>query len=316
MREAAEEQVARIPHARRREVRLDRRQGALRLRREPRPVSQRFRKLEVERDRVDAVMGRQPLREVSVKLCQPPRLVEAADGGGSRRARLVRLAEVVRVVDSPEATRAAARSTTLPPRNASDRTRLASSPPMRTSGAPGCREPRRCRPPRRGSSSGAPTSSMLARARSARAFASVPSPASSRALDAHSSMSSMFSRIDHIADRMDDWNARNAYASARSASSSGPSSARSSAFRIPSPSYRSACASPIARQRSACSCSSSESSTARVNSSTASSHLMTTPRELAGARQPVHRPRANTRELVGLVPPRRGPRPPPSPPRA
>ena len=34
----------------------------------------------------------------------------------------------------------------------------------------------------------------------------------------------MFSRIDHIADLIDDWKARNAYVSARSASSSGPSS--------------------------------------------------------------------------------------------
>ena len=85
-------------------------------------------------------------------------------------------------------------------------------------------------------SSGAPSSSMLARARSARAFASLPSAASSSAFDAHSSMSCMFRRIDHIADLIEDWKARNAYVSACSWSSSGPSRALSSAFRIPSPS--------------------------------------------------------------------------------
>ena len=66
---------------------------------------------------------------------------------------------------------------------------------------------------------------MLASARCARTFASLPSSASARAWDAQSSMSSMFRRIDHIAERIDDWKARYASASARSWSSSGPSSA-------------------------------------------------------------------------------------------
>ena len=46
-------------------------------------------------------------------------------------------------------------------------------------------------------------------------------------------MSSMFRRIDHIADLIEDWNARNAYVSARSASSSGP--VESAQQRLPHP---------------------------------------------------------------------------------
>ena len=56
MGEAAEEQVARIAHARCREIRGDRGPRTIRLGSERLPVSERVRQLELERDRVDAVM--------------------------------------------------------------------------------------------------------------------------------------------------------------------------------------------------------------------------------------------------------------------
>ena len=97
---AAEEQVAGIPYARSREVRGDRGPRTIRLGGERVPVSERVCQLEHERDRVDAVVCREALRQAAVKLGQASRLVEAADGGSRRRARLVRLAQVIRIVDS------------------------------------------------------------------------------------------------------------------------------------------------------------------------------------------------------------------------
>ena len=99
VREAAEKQVARIAHAWRGEVRVDRSQRAIRLGRERRPVPERVRQLELERDRMDAMVRRQALREAAVELGQASRLVEPADRRSRRRPRLVGLAQVIRIVD-------------------------------------------------------------------------------------------------------------------------------------------------------------------------------------------------------------------------
>ena len=149
VREAEEEQVARIPHARRGEVRGDRSPRAIRLGSERLPVSERVRQLELEGDGMDAVVRREALREAGVKLGQAPRLVEAADGGSRRRARLVGLAQVIRIVDPGKQ-----REPLIAPGR-----RLLEAPLVegasafahraRTSGAPGCRAtPRAWRPPR------------------------------------------------------------------------------------------------------------------------------------------------------------------------
>ena len=87
VREAAQQKVAWVADARRGEIRVDRGQRAIRLGGEPRPVAQRVGQLELERDRVDAMVGGQALREAAVELCETSRLVEAAHRGGRRASR-------------------------------------------------------------------------------------------------------------------------------------------------------------------------------------------------------------------------------------
>ena len=56
MRDAAQQEIARVPDTRRGEVRVDRGERSLRLCGETRPVSERVRELEVQRHGVHAVM--------------------------------------------------------------------------------------------------------------------------------------------------------------------------------------------------------------------------------------------------------------------
>ena len=100
MREAAEQEIARVADARGREVRLYRSDRPIRLRCQLGPVPESVGELELERDCVHAVMGRQPLGDGAVQVREASRVVEPAHGGDSRRPGLVGLAEVIRIVDS------------------------------------------------------------------------------------------------------------------------------------------------------------------------------------------------------------------------
>ena len=83
MGETAEEQVPRIPHTRRREVCLDGRKCALGLGCETGPVAEGLRQLELERDGVDTMVRRQPLREAGVEVGQTSCLIEPTDRSGA-----------------------------------------------------------------------------------------------------------------------------------------------------------------------------------------------------------------------------------------
>ena len=126
-----------------------------------------------------------------------------------------------------------------------------------------------------------------------------------RALDrAHCSIRSLFRRIANIADLIDAWNARNAYVSARSASSSGPSSARESDACIPP--RRSAARAPRrGRRRSrARSWSIGRELRRARRAARLPRPARSAPRELACAAQPAATARcAEPLKLVGLVPP-------------
>ena len=77
------------------------------------------------------------------------RLVEATDRGDGRRPRLVRLAQMIRVVDAREQREPLVTTAPRPPRSVAGRTPLAPSPRARTSGARRCRARPRASPPRR-----------------------------------------------------------------------------------------------------------------------------------------------------------------------
>ena len=99
VRDRFDEQRARVPDARRVEVlgdeALDDR-GALLDRR---PLAHQLLHLELHRDRVDSVMGREPPRELGMRADEPQRLLKAADERARRDQFLVDLRLVVGICD-------------------------------------------------------------------------------------------------------------------------------------------------------------------------------------------------------------------------
>ena len=234
-----------------------------------RPVAHQLLHLELHRDRVDAVMRRQPPRELGVRLHEPQRLGEAADQRAGRDQLLVDLGVVVGIRDLA----ASARPAAAPTSNDSSYSRSANAAergrPTRTSAGRGRRTARRApRPPR---PRRAPRRDSSTRGRSAPGrVRRCPACASSSARWIQPSTSACSGRRGHMPERIAVWKARLARMSACSSGSSVSFSARFIASQKRSPSNLSAWRGRSRARAPERSCG-SQSSSARWRSATPSS---------------------------------------------
>jgi hypothetical protein len=102
MCDRAEQEPPRVPDAGSREIRCDDARDTVRERGNPAPLAEDVGQLEVERDRMHAMVRREAPGELVVQLGQPARVVEATHRGRDGRAGLVGVAQVIRIVDLGE----------------------------------------------------------------------------------------------------------------------------------------------------------------------------------------------------------------------